>query len=705
MLPGMNKPPVRVFVDPQGNDRAAGAERSPVATVEAGLRLLRQKRRAKKGGVGGELILRGGVHELRRPVVLDHRDSGEQPADRKRIATGPAAELVIRGEAGEHAVLSGGRRITGWRETTINGRPAWVASLPTVRRGKWTFHQLWVNGRRATRTRWPKNGLLQIDRLLEPLPDPRKVKGFAAVAVGQSKFAFTKGDMPPVPALHNPTDIEFVALHFWIESRVPLKSIDLESRRVELQWPPRMRLTDDFKDGLAYYYLENMREALTEPGQWYLDRPAGLLHYLPLDGETMRDAEVVAPALPELIRLQGDPAAGRFVEHVRIENLTLSHNEYLPDATALKATPQAACHVPGAVVFSGARRCTIHRCTVDHVGSYGVEFTDGSFDCEATRCIVRDAAAGGIKVFHAVVDGGGDAEKARGRGTLHRGCRRVLLQDNHLHDGGHRWRQAVGVLVGKCSGVRVLHNHIHDFDYTGISVGWTWGYAEGDAYGNIVEYNHIHRIGRGVLSDMGGIYTLGVQPGTRLRYNLIHDIESRGYGGWGIYPDEGTSFVLIENNLVYRTKYAGFHTHFGKHNTVRNNIFALGRLDSIALGRYESHDAFAFERNIVLAIEPELLSGGHNNAEGKPMPATFEGNLYWCITGKPVTFAGRSFRQWRALGRDEGSVVADPRFADPEAGDFRLPHDSPAITRTGFVPFDLSTVGPLQSPGCDTEAQ
>ena len=76
---------------------------------------------------------------------------------------------------------------------------------------------------------------------------------------------------------------------------------------------------------------------------------------------------------------------------------------------------------------------------------------------------------------------------------------------------------------------------------------------------------------------MAAIYTLGSQEGSRIRFNRFHDIAALKYGGWGIYFDEGTTHLVAENNLVYRTTHGGFHQHYGRENTVRNNIFAFGR--------------------------------------------------------------------------------------------------------------------------------
>jgi parallel beta-helix repeat protein len=246
----------------------------------------------------------------------------------------------------------------------------------------------------------------------------------------------------------------------------------------------------------------------------------------------------------------------------------------------------------------------------------------------------------------------------------------------------------VGVWVGQSSGNAIVHNDIHHLYYTGVSVGWSWGYAPTSAHDNLVEYNHIHTIGQGLLSDMGGIYTLGVSPGTKLRFNHIHDVESYGYGGWGIYTDEGSTTILIENNVVYRTKTGGFHQHYGRENIVRNNVFAFSRDGQLQRTREEDHLSFTFERNIVYWDQGTLLSSNWKKDRFK-----MDHNLYWRVGGKPFDFAGASLEDWRKRGHDVHSIVGDPLFVDPAKGDFTLKPDSPAL-KLDFKPIDLSKVGP-----------
>ena len=87
----------------------------------------------------------------------------------------------------------------------------------------------------------------------------------------------------------------------------------------------------------------------------------------------------------------------------------------------------------------------------------------------------------------------------------------------------------------------ITHNSISDFLYTGVSLGWSWGYAPTSTHDNIVSYNAIFDIAQGLLSDLGCVYTLGIQHGSVVNNNVCHSVYSFNYGGWGYYTDEGNS--------------------------------------------------------------------------------------------------------------------------------------------------------------------
>ena len=252
----------------------------------------------------------------------------------------------------------------------------------------------------------------------------------------------------------------------------------------------------------------------------------------------------------------------------------------------------------------------------------------------------------------------------------------------------------MAVWIGQSPDNTITHNDIHGFWYTAISIGWTWGYGKATAQRNIVESNHIHHIGtktdgaRPILSDMGCVYTLGNQEGTVIRNNLFHDVAGLKYGGWGIYFDEGTTHILAENNLVYRTTHGGFHQHYGKENTFRNNIIAFGRDAQIQRTRIENHQSFRFERNIVYWDKGPLFAG-----DWSKLNVAFDNNTYWRVEPGDIRFGNLSWAEWQKAGMDLHSKIADPHFANPAGGDFSLSAASQEAL-AGFVPFDLSTVGP-----------
>ena len=164
---------------------------------------------------------------------------------------------------------------------------------------------------------------------------------------------------------------------------------------------------------------------------------------------------------------------------------------------------------------------------------------------------------------------------------------------------------------------------------------------------------------------------MGVQPGTVIRGNIIHDIDSYNYGGWGIYLDEGSSHILVENNLVYSTRDGGFHQHYGRDNYVSKNIFAFGRLSQIRRSKLEPHLSFTFERNIVYWNQGQLLDGKWDDYN-----FVFDKNLYWNVSKGDILFGKLSWQDWKKKSMDQHSLIADPLFIAPEKNDFKLKSNS-----------------------------
>jgi hypothetical protein len=646
-----------LFVATNGNDAWSGRldkptaddRDGPLATLASALNAARLARRnPSQGNEGITIFVRGGTYELAEPIRIRPEDSGasaQQP-------------LTIEAYAGERPVLSGGRRINGW--TPLEGRPGlWQAKIPALPDGEWRFRQLFVNGQRRQRARTPNNDFFRIQG---PSPQDKPVK-----------LKFKPGDIKKAWA--DDGDVEVIALLAWADIRMQIRAVDETNCVATLSGNPR----PSNKESNARYYVENAPDALDTPGEWHLDRKTGIVTYWASAEDDFPRANVIAPKLDDLILIQGDMARTNPVQHIVLRGLTFSYTDWTMGENGYADT-QAAVATGGDIRAEGAVDCIIEDCEFTHLAGYALELGRGCQRFKVLGNEMSDLGGGGIRI--------GETAKRTNASEMSFGH---TITDNHIHHLGLVYPPAVGVFILQSGQNRVAHNHIHHLYYTAVSVGWNWGYQETPCRENFIEFNHLHDIGQSMLSDMGAIYTLGIQKGTVVRNNLIHDVNSFTYGGWGLYPDEGSTGIVWENNIVYRTKSAGFHQHYGRENVVRNNIFAFGKEHQLMRTRAEPHISFTFTNNIIYFDSGDLLGSNWSNENYR-----IDRNVYFDArpgaTADSMRFAKATLEEWRRRGHDLDSAIADPLFVAPQQFDFRLQSNSPAL-KLGFKPIDLRGVG------------
>jgi GH141 insertion domain/Right handed beta helix region len=681
--PAPGAEPLDIFVATNGNNQWSGRLAAPNATHTDGplaslvgardvLRRARSKAEETPGAATAHV--RGGTYRMEAPLLLEPQDSGTAEAP-----------VTFTAYQDERPVLSGGEVVSGFRQVG----PRWEAVIPDVKTGRWYFRQLFVNGQRRQRARSPNKGYHRIAALV-PGPPRRNAK-----PVAPDRFIFEPGDLRPWERL---ADVNVILMHSWETSIHPLKSVDVTSNLVTFAAPLKEWWGLGYWETNQRYYVENALELLDQPGEWYLNRDTGVLTYWPLRGEQIGETEVVAPRLTEFVRFSGNADKGEFVRHVTLRGLTFHHAGWVLDPKGNSST-QAAVEVPAAITADGALDCAVEGCEVAHVGTCAIWFRRGCKNGRIQRNRLFDLGAGGLRVGEARMAKSDAAETSR-----------TLVDNNHIFNGGRVYAGCVGIWLAQSSGNRISHNDLHDLYYTGISVGWNWGLEPNRTSNNVIEFNHVHDLGDGVLSDMGLIYCLGVSPGSVIRNNVFHDIwpYSNPAFGWGIYLDAHCGNYLVESNLVYNTQSGGLMFNNGGHeHVIRNNIFALSATH--ALWPYSEQRPSTFRCNIVYLTQGALFipygerSLDERLAAKEPL-GDWDENVYWHTGGADrLRFYHRSFAEWQALGLDKHSLVADPQFVNAAHHDFRLRPGSPAL-KLGFKPFDIRQAGLYGDPAWTKEA-
>ncbi|MBQ8402649.1 MAG: right-handed parallel beta-helix repeat-containing protein, partial [Clostridia bacterium] len=561
--------------------------------------------------------------------------------------------------------------VTGFAETTVNGVTAWAASLPRVRGEVLYPNQCFsLTGERLERPRYPERPTSSDSEDRGELMAQLVDRTIASVQWNESMQIFGYRD-ETVETFTRPEDIQIHMFHYWKDERLEIGEIDTAKKNITTRTGSSIAFIEYTKG--APYYFDNVYEMLKNPGQFYVDKKENRLLYIPKEGEKIDGFTLYASDLDVILTIDGFHGTEE-TPAVSFTNIGFIGSDW---KSTTRATSQAASDIHGAVRVNNSSYITFDNCTFSHIGDYALEIQNGVSHMNVTHCTFTDIGAGGVTIYG--VNAVPVTEEVN---------HDLTITDNYIGAYGRIHANGIGIVLRYAYDCTLSHNEITDGYYSGISVGWSWGYNPHATHNILVEKNHIYNIGQYMLSDMGGIYTLGLQPGTVLRGNLIHGVYSRTDKAWGLYTDEGSTDILIENNIAYDVKSEAFHQHYGKDNIVRNNILAFGHDGIVMVSRLEEHTAIHLERNILLSDGVPIYlqhPDGMNMADDSNLMWNLSGDVY--CSGEKLTVA-----QMQAKGLFKNAVIADPGFADPQNGDFTLPADSPAYD-IGFVPIDMSDVG------------
>jgi hypothetical protein len=515
-----------VYVSPGGNDANPGTATQPLASLPRARTVVRQ---ALAAGLTADVtvLLADGTYELTEPLVFGPEDGGTT----EHAVTYAAAP-------GAAPVLSGGRRLGGWQR---GEGEVWTTTVAGVGAGTWSFHQLWVDGRRASRARTPN----------ADAPQPSFPLQGASLSddLAVHTYTFAPGQLA---AWKNLGDVEAVVFGSWEITRKHFAAVDPASGVAPMAGP-HARPHDAMAPAAGRWtYLENAREFLDAPGEWYLERSTGVLSYWPRPGEDLATATVMAPALVRLVELRG--TAEKPLRNLHLRGLEVAYSDWaIPPGgylgiqathfTTGKGWNQGDWgRIEAAVTWDYAEHCSFTDGTLRHLGGAGLALNTRCRDNRIEGNRVTDISANGINL-------GGPREEAEVP-------QNTRIANNHIYACGLGYAGAVGIWIGFAQGTLVSHNLVHDLPYSGISMGWQWNPEPTPARENSLEFNHIYDVMKR-LGDGGGIYTLGLQPGSRILGNYIHDIRRSTYAqaapNNGIFFDEGSTGFEVADNVIYAT--------------------------------------------------------------------------------------------------------------------------------------------------------
>ncbi|WP_419193873.1 signaling protein [Novipirellula herctigrandis] len=647
-----------LFVSPTGSDEASGAKSSPVATLTRAKSLARQF-------AGKETVtvhVADGIYYLPDTLVFDPEDSG--------TAEHPIA-YAAQNEGG--AVLSGGSKLDLTWKPYRNG--IFMARTPSGL----VVDQLFVDGQNQRMARYPN---------YDASKKTEAYQGYASDAFSKQRAA--RWANPTGGYIHAMHRSRWGGYHYRITGTESNGEVTFEGG---WQNNRQMGMHPDFR------MVENIFEELDAPGEWFHDSSTNTLFYMPQPDTDLSTANVEVVRLSHLIQIDG--SVNTPVKHVTLQGFVIRHAaRTFMDCKEPLLRSDWAIYRGGAIMLTGTEDVQILDTEFDQVGGNAIFVNHYNRRVLIKGCHIHDAGASGVCFVgdpNAVRDPLFQYAQKNDLATIDRtpGPKtenypsQCTVKDCLIHGIGRVERQPAGVLIEMASKISVCDCSVYDCARSGINIGdGCWGghlIERCDVFDTVLE-THDH----GSFNSWGrdrywrrdhleaSQKAVDADPGLpfldAMHTTVIRDSRWRCDHGWDIDLDDGSSNYDIYNNLLL---HGGLKFREGFRRRAWNNI-------AVNNG-FHPHVWF---NNSLDEVFSNIFMAAHRGAR---MPSEIakgkriDGNLYFGISAEQKD-------RYANLGWDVNSIIADPMFINPSAGDFRVQEGSPALA-IGFKNFPMDQFG------------
>lgn len=440
------------------------------------------------------VLVRKGYYYLDAPLTFTSADGGERvetdyPSGAFEYHKLKDYFVTYSAYPGESPVISGGRKIAGWRKQGAS----WVASAKNFE-----LKRLIADGRPMVLARSPNSGYF--------LP-PSFPRSNQELPLRKDQFA----------ALDDLGDNRVVMLLRWHKGVNAFTRIDRGALVGYLEKPqPGILLVP------PRYYVENSKAFLDAPQEWFFDKITGVLSLIP--PESMPDpnnANISAPVLKRLLRVDGERQQP--VRNLRFYGLTF----------------EATDTGESALEFRHAHRCELAESDLRAIGGGGVALGAGCYQTRVLRNRMRFVDEGGV-LIKGVPHPDHWADMVRENRITHNtfedcggtniaasNCLDTTISHNEIAHTHGRYAISLGGWSNQeeavDGGYRVEYNHLRNVLKEADDSGAIK--TAGLTHHSVIRHNLIHDVSAGYFNDNVGFWFDNMSSGWRFERNIFYNLE------------------------------------------------------------------------------------------------------------------------------------------------------------------------------------